>query len=1011
MKRFFTFCVVLIALTSWLNTANAQIRIPEPVPPPPAIRTAFDLSPFYQQWIDVDGFPILASAKVSPYAVKEVAWVIRNVTRHRPDVLQAMAEAKVRFSILGINEKKTDIPAYRRIFPEPHFFYDMGRGGYCSRCLTAGAPEETVLDEGWYSVTIHEFAHAFHEAGLNTIDPTFDDRLRTTYNAAMARGLWKNTYASTNMSEYWAQGVGTWFHANPVFRSVVTRRDLKDYDPGLAALLAEIFGDGAWRYTLPASRTHLPHLQGFNPQEAPRLEHPPELLEIYRQFTSNPDNDGGGEWVNLEPYPPSQLPRLNRSRTIGDSTSVVYFMNHTGATAQVYRVKPNGEEVFWRNVTSSNKFRDFWMNIGSIFLVKDNTGKNIAVFLVDEKTRGSIVRAFVGNPGTIEKNPITGTWLFINEPPHLTPDTFTIGPGEFAILVHQGARDVTKKADFKTYASYRTPHGNADLPNFAEFFRNGGRIELVSHASKNPLPPNTRPPQFGDVVISEIMWGLNDASPAKQYIELYNTSADTYTFTDGDLMFRFSKASEAPLPEGIFAPSFNTNVKVKAIDHVSNKDWKVPGQSGNISKNKPLLSMYRTIDDTTGSVPDGTLADSWKPSSGRVNLLAPSFGTPGAKHLPPTPVVLVEASQRPPMYWVDTKAGTLHRLIGNTVENLLPSVRNATRLAVDAPRSRLYWTTQTNENWGKIYRINLKGTLRIEALRDLYGVPLDIAVDPQRKHLYWIDALNRIQRADLNAQNIENVLRDLKAPKHITLDVGRGKLYWTEQTNDQTREIRSAHLDGSNIQSVQSLTSVPRGLALDAITANLYLTTADGKVQRLNVDGSNFQPNLITGLDAPGEVFVDAVGRNVYWTKQDSIWRADLNGKNIEIVVTGFGTPTGIVIGTLPAVAPAAPALVDLPPEATVLLVNYPNPFNPETWIPYQLAAPATVTVSLYDMKGALIRTLTIGHRPAGDYTDRNRAAYWDGRNSIGEPVASGVYFYTLTAGEVTATRKLLIRK
>ena len=78
----------------------------------------------------------------------------------------------------------------------------MGRGGYCSRCLTAGAPEEAILGDSWYSVTIHEFAHAFHEEGLNTTDPTFDDRLRKTYDRAIAQGLWKNTYASMNRSEY-----------------------------------------------------------------------------------------------------------------------------------------------------------------------------------------------------------------------------------------------------------------------------------------------------------------------------------------------------------------------------------------------------------------------------------------------------------------------------------------------------------------------------------------------------------------------------------------------------------------------------------------------------------------------------------------------------------------------------------------------------------------------------------------------------------------------------------------
>ena len=98
-------------------------------------------------------------------------------------------------------------------------------------------------------------------------------------------------------------------------------------------------------------------------------------------------------------------------------------------------------------------------------------------------------------------------------------------------------------------------------------------------------------------------------------------------------------------------------------------------------------------------------------------------------------------------------------------------------------------------------------------------------------------------------------------------------------------------------------------------------------------------------------------------------------------------------------------------PEETKLLPNYPNPFNPETWIPYQLSEPAEVTLRIYAVNGILVRTLALGLMPAGIYQSRSRAAYWDGRNDVGEPVASGLYFYTLTAGEFTTTRKMLIRK
>ena len=98
-------------------------------------------------------------------------------------------------------------------------------------------------------------------------------------------------------------------------------------------------------------------------------------------------------------------------------------------------------------------------------------------------------------------------------------------------------------------------------------------------------------------------------------------------------------------------------------------------------------------------------------------------------------------------------------------------------------------------------------------------------------------------------------------------------------------------------------------------------------------------------------------------------------------------------------------------PQTTALLPNYPNPFNPETWIPYHLATDAAVILTIYDVRGSVVRELSLGHQPAGVYESRGRAAYWDGRNHLGEKVASGLYFYTLTAGEFTATRKLLITK
>ncbi len=103
--------------------------------------------------------------------------------------------------------------------------------------------------------------------------------------------------------------------------------------------------------------------------------------------------------------------------------------------------------------------------------------------------------------------------------------------------------------------------------------------------------------------------------------------------------------------------------------------------------------------------------------------------------------------------------------------------------------------------------------------------------------------------------------------------------------------------------------------------------------------------------------------------------------------------------------------LIALTPTETELLANYPNPFNPETWIPHRLAEDANVTLTIYDLRGHVVRKLEMGHRIAVVYEGRSKAVYWDGTNGLGERVASGIYFYTLTAGDFSATRRMVILK
>ena len=373
--------------------------------------------------------------------------------------------------------------------------------------------------------------------------------------------------------------------------------------------------------------------------------------------------------------------------------------------------------------------------------------------------------------------------------------------------------------------------------------------------------------------------------------------------------------------------------------------------------------------------------------------------------------VLLSESQRPPMYWVN--AGVLRRLVGANISGLVSNVENARHIAVDVANGKIYWTEQTGNRSGRIRRANLNGA-NIELVKNLTSVPHGLTIDTVNKKLYLTNSWGKVQRLNFDGTGFQpDLVVNLTSPSGVAVDAAGGKIYWIEQTGDRSGRLQRANLDGTDVELVKELKSDPHGLTVDTVNRKLYLTNGWGKVQRMNLNGSKFEPNLIVNLDAPRGVAVDTVARKVYWTEKNKIRRANLNGSNIQNVATGLESPVGIVLGIAPvqtnvAAAPAAAAAI---PNTTALHPNYPNPFNPETWIPYQLATAADVTVTIYDLRGVRIRQLALGHQSAGVYQSRSRAAYWDGRNSLGEPVASGVYFYTLTAGDFTATRKLLIRK
>ena len=163
-------------------------------------------------------------------------------------------------------------------------------------------------------------------------------------------------------------------------------------------------------------------------------------------------------------------------------------------------------------------------------------------------------------------------------------------------------------------------------------------------------------------------------------------------------------------------------------------------------------------------------------------------------------------------------------------------------------------------------------------------------------------------------------------------------------------------------------------------------------------------------LERVAEVFGNAAppsrvdGRDALTAEEVRLWLADAE----ELDTTDPTAQRGII--TLERLLITVTRISNIPTE-TALLPNYPNPFNPETWIPYQLKTPAHVTLTIHDVHGRTVQSLEIGSQPAGLYQTRDRAAYWDGRNRYGEPVATGVYFCTLNAGNFTATRRMLVNK
>ncbi len=323
-----------LALGGCAAAAVAALAAADRVAPPSAeLAAAFQLSTNYTKCVTVEGLPLVGSAKVSDYALLEAAYLVRKqVGERRPEILRAMAQNRVRLAVMAATEMTTDVPEHSDLKPKEYWNRRArGLGATVVRPAVSCA-EENLLglagDPYWQEcILIHEFAHALHERGLCVTDPTFDERLKAAYVRAREGGLWAGTYAMQNHKEYWAEGTQSWFDSNRANDSehgpVDTRDKLKAYDPGLAALLAEIYGDTPWRYQRPAQRpeSERAHLAGFDAQAFPAFRWPASAPTLDRVGTA------------LAWLAPGQAPAASpRGRT--PATSIL-FLNRRADTVSI----------------------------------------------------------------------------------------------------------------------------------------------------------------------------------------------------------------------------------------------------------------------------------------------------------------------------------------------------------------------------------------------------------------------------------------------------------------------------------------------------------------------------------------------------------------------------------------------------------------------------------------------------------------------------------------------------
>jgi len=430
--------------------------------------------------------------------------------------------------------------------------------------------------------------------------------------------------------------------------------------------------------------------------------------------------------------------------------------------------------------------------------------------------------------------------------------------------------------------------------------------------------------------------------------------------------------------------------------------------------------------------------------------------------------IAIDAS-RGKIYWTDSGTDKIQsaKLDGSNVENIVTGLNNPEGIAIDASRGKIYWVDTGTDT---IQRANLDGS-NIEDIVT-QSSPWGITVDAGGEKIYWTSSTfvgdGKIQRANLDGTNIEDIATLLGSPGFIAFDFSTtaGTVTLLDEHPPLTWNYRLTHNSGT-IEQWKYIGATITGASVDGEAAAagwsvqsqtdtqvVFATTSaltSGELTGFHITGTTGGRGTWTAgsnsgnVDGPSDnpVFTGSMNGHVidrntgnplralviainYETQEKDRTVADSNGyyemKDLEpgtylVIAIKGGYRAGFAKVTVEA-GKTTTQDFQLRPKSgeedegeLIALSNFPNPFNPDTWIPYYLPQDADVTINIYNSAGQLVRTLNIGRQATGIYVTKDKAAYWDGCDSLGEKVSSGVYYYTLQAGKFRATRKMIITK